>query len=42
MPFRPRRYCGMNVTQNPTKRNQKWSLPSRSSSIRPNIFGYQK
>ena len=32
----------MKVTQNPMKRNQKWSLPRLSRSMRPNIFGYQK
>src|SRR5207248_5359378 len=38
MPSSPSMCCGRNVRLKPTKRSQKQSLPSRSSSRRPKIF----
>ena len=33
--------CGKNVRLKPMKMSQKFSLPSRSSSMRPKNFGHQ-
>ena len=42
MPSVPSQCCTRNVVWKPMKVSQKWTLPSRSSSIRPDIFGNQK
>ena len=41
MPARPSRCIGKNVSWRPTNMSVKWTLPSRSSSIRPSILGNQ-
>ena len=41
IPSSPSMCCGMKVTLKPTNISQKFHLPRRSSSIRPNIFGHQ-
>src|SRR5438067_6961049 len=42
MPSLPSQCCTRNVVWNPMNVSQKCTLPSRSSSIRPVIFGNQK
>jgi hypothetical protein len=42
MPMSPSQCCTKNVVLNPMNVNQKCSLPSRSSSNLPVIFGNQK
>ncbi len=41
MPWMPMMCIGPNVRLKKMKVSQKWSLPSRSSSIRPVILGNQ-
>ena len=41
MPLNPRMCMGKNVRLNPTSISQKWTFPSVSSSIRPDILGNQ-
>jgi hypothetical protein len=41
MPDRPSWCIGKKARLKPMKWIQKWTLPSRSSSWRPNIFGNQ-
>src|SRR5438034_9798122 len=41
IPRRPKMCMGKNATLKPISVNQKWILPSRSSSILPKTFGHQ-